>query len=96
MNLLLSWDDQKTISAAEMEEFLSRFLEVQILTCQSPVVSPKTDNLLLSGVTQGLMRMLITDDFPKQWMMTTRTFDHAMCPLSSIGEVHIAGLEEHF
>ena len=28
VNLLLSWDDQKTISAAEMEEFLSRFLEV--------------------------------------------------------------------
>jgi hypothetical protein len=28
VNLLLSWDDQKTISAAEMEEFLSRVLEV--------------------------------------------------------------------
>ena len=29
MNLLLSWDDQKTISAAEMEGFLSRFLEAR-------------------------------------------------------------------
>ena len=27
VNLLLSWDDQKTISAADMEEFLSKFLE---------------------------------------------------------------------
>jgi len=28
VNLLLSWDDQKTTSASDMEEFLSRFLEV--------------------------------------------------------------------
>ena len=27
VHLLLGWDDQKTISAADMEEFLSKFLE---------------------------------------------------------------------
>ena len=41
MNLLLSWDDQKTISAADMEEFLSKFLE-------APGVRPKQKDLASS------------------------------------------------
>lgn len=53
VNLLLSWDDQKTISAAEMEEFLSRFLEYDAKVKYR--ITPRlTSEIFLRGILRTL------------------------------------------
>ncbi|CAJ1445183.1 unnamed protein product, partial [Effrenium voratum] len=53
VNLLLSWDDQKTISAAEMEGFLSRFLEYDAKVKYR--ITPRlTSEIFLRGILRTL------------------------------------------
>ncbi|CAK8997801.1 unnamed protein product [Durusdinium trenchii] len=53
VNLLLSWDDQKTISAADMEEFLSRFLEYDAKVKYR--ITPRlTSEIFLRGILRTL------------------------------------------
>ncbi|CAE7777304.1 unnamed protein product [Symbiodinium sp. CCMP2456] len=53
VNLLLSWDDQKTISAADMEEFLSKFLEYDAKVKHR--ITPRlTSEIFLRGILRTL------------------------------------------
>ncbi|CAE7284642.1 unnamed protein product [Symbiodinium natans] len=53
VNLLLSWDDQKTISAADMEEFLSKFLEYDAKVKYR--ITPRlTSEIFLRGILRTL------------------------------------------
>lgn len=53
VQLLLNWDDQKTMSASEMEELLSRFLEDQAK--QQFGIAPQTSSgIFLRGVLRNL------------------------------------------
>eukprot|EP00434_Breviolum_minutum_P004852 symbB.v1.2.004279.t1/scaffold220.1/size262620/3 len=53
VNLLLSWDDQKTTSASDMEEFLSRFLEYDAKVKYR--ITPRlTSEIFLRGILRTL------------------------------------------